>query len=85
MKSYRTCWHTIINTLILQETPEASSQYRYDEEVHHGRVTRTLLDKQIASKSGNIKVLICGPKSFESDMIDHLIALGLSEHQYFRF
>lgn len=72
-------------TCAFQETYESSSCYRYGDQVHAGRVTATLLDTELGGRKENLLVLICGTKTFEADMIDHLNTLGLSEDKYFRF
>ncbi|XP_046328891.2 NADH-cytochrome b5 reductase-like isoform X2 [Haliotis rufescens] len=85
LDTWSSFWNFSVTYALSQETDESSSCYRYGDQVHAGRVTATLLDTELGDRKENLLVLICGTKTFEADMIDHLNTLGLSEDKYFRF
>ncbi|XP_071118719.1 NADH-cytochrome b5 reductase-like [Haliotis cracherodii] len=85
LDAWSSFWNFSVTYALSQETDESSSCYRYGDQVHAGRVTATLLDTELGDRKENLLVLICGTKTFEADMIEHLNTLGLSEDKYFRF
>ncbi|XP_046554367.1 NADH-cytochrome b5 reductase-like [Haliotis rubra] len=85
LDAWSSFWNFSVIYALSQESDEPSRCYRYGDQVHAGRVSDTLLDSELGNKKENLLVLICGTKTFEADMIDHLKTLGLSEDKFFRF
>ncbi len=75
----------------LSQTSEQSLQaakglIQYGDRVHFGRVDCELVQKEMPSpeKEKNM-VMICGTKSFDKDMINHLLKAGYKKDTYFKF
>ena len=68
-----------------QSFAENPGMISYGDKVHFGRVDSDLVHREMPSPSeGNI-VLICGTKSFDKDMINHLRKAGYAKEMYFKF
>ena len=57
----------------------------YGDKVHFGRIDFSLVQKEMPRPSGQNLVLICGTKSFDKDLINHLHKMAYTEEMYFKF
>lgn len=65
---------------------EEDGKYRYGDKIFKGRIDMTLIQNQIGAKSVTKgKVLICGTRSFDENMIKHCQNIGFNDEQIFKF
>ena len=70
------CIHTFIYTCTI----------RYGDRVHFGRVDGELVKREMPpSESGRSFVMVCGTRSFVSDMKSHLEPAGYSQDKIYVF
>ena len=64
----------------------AKSKTRSSDHVLHGRLDETLLKEELHQiSSDRFRVLICGTRSFNTDMVDAVKRIGLGEKDIFVF
>lgn len=59
-------------------------QICYSDHVKFGRIGLVNLESEVADKI-RMKVLVCGTKSFDKDMIKYLLLIGYTYEQIFKF
>ncbi|KAI8509550.1 NADH-cytochrome b5 reductase-like [Branchiostoma belcheri] len=77
-------WNFSASYWLSQENPK-NFQPKYGDEIHHGRLDRVVLSAELPPPGSSVLVLICGTRSFNSDMEVNLQALGFSQMDFFRF
>ncbi|XP_019634368.1 PREDICTED: NADH-cytochrome b5 reductase-like [Branchiostoma belcheri] len=77
-------WNFSASYWLSQENPK-NFQPKYGDEIHHGRLDRAVLSAELPPPGSSVLVLICGTRSFNSDMEANLQALGFSQTDFFRF
>ena len=79
-------WNFSVVYCLSQEVDPAtrgtSGKLRYGDRVRHGRVTEDVVREEVGPDTEAIRVIICGTRSFDKDMINFVKRLGLSEGQY---
>ena len=68
-----------------QEIQENKGLLKYQDKVHHGRIDVDLVKAEMPPPSQKHRILICGTRTFDKDMINHLLKLGYTENMYFKF
>jgi cytochrome-b5 reductase len=58
---------------------------KYGDEVEYGRIDKDILESELSGKTSNVRVLICGTKSFEKDMVKYLLSLGYQKDNLYKF
>lgn len=90
LDTYASFWNfTVLYTLSRSSRESISDDpgmIKYGDKVHFGRIDRELVKKEMPPLSERNMVLICGTKSFDKDMINHLTkAAGYNKDMYFKF
>ncbi|CAI9731576.1 NADH-cytochrome b5 reductase-like [Octopus vulgaris] len=83
IESWADYWNFRVLYCLSQEQ-ESSNLDPYEERLHFGRITKTLIESKVEDVANNF-FLICGSRVFNKDMANFLTELGLSEEQYFIF
>lgn len=58
---------------------------RYGDQVKFGRVDADMVQAEMPPPSAEHHVLVCGTRSFDKDMINHLLKMGYQRKQIFKF
>lgn len=61
------------------------SRYGYGEEVIHGRLNQALVAKELGETYSGTKVLVCGTRSFDVDMVQILQDCHFPKEHIVRF
>ena len=86
---FKTFWNFNIMHALSKTSPESISRDRgeigYGDKVHYGRIDKALVTREVAGflpSDGRNRgvVLICGTRSFNKDMINHL-----DKNYFFKF
>ncbi|CAH1244290.1 CYB5RL [Branchiostoma lanceolatum] len=77
-------WNFSVSYYLSQED-QKNFKPKYGDEIHHGRVDQAVLSAELPPPGSGVLVLICGTRSFNSDMEESLKALGFSQTDIFRF
>ena len=90
LDTYASFWNfTVLYALSrtsAESVAENPGKIKYGDVVHYGRIDSELVKKEMPLPSERNLVLICGTKSFDKDMINHLIkAAGYGKDMYFKF
>jgi cytochrome-b5 reductase len=70
---------------VLSQDPDANQVSRYGDRVVHGRITATLLSREVPPACLETLALICGTPSFNKDVIVYLQSIGYDDSMYFKF
>ena len=68
-----------------QSLADHAGMIKYGDRVHFGRIDCDLVCKEMPAPTERNLVLICGTKSFDKDMINHLGKAGYTKMMYFKF
>ena len=69
-----------------KEQSKSGTKTRSSDWIHRGRLDETLLRQELQQLDcERVKMLVCGTKSFNRDMVDSVKRIGLSEKHYFVF
>ena len=72
--------------IFFQENDDNKSHVRYGEKIHYGHIDKDVLSCHYPDPGrGDVLFLICGTKSFDKDMINHLGSLGYKSTMYYKF
>lgn len=88
---YASYWNFTVHYALSQaqeeEVKRDTGVIRYGDKVHFGRIDCKLVREEMpkATLSFNSLVLICGTKSFDKDMINHLRLCGYTANMYHKF
>ncbi|KAK7100428.1 NADH-cytochrome b5 reductase-like [Littorina saxatilis] len=84
---WRQFWNFSATFLLSQEPPTEtpSGQYQYGEEIVHGKINKTLLEKELGKNVSGTRVLVCGTRSFDSDMLQILDVCNFPKDHIFKF
>lgn len=82
MKAY---WNFSVLYIVTKEGEADQSKVKYGDQVSYGRITQELVSREMPEPSRDVRVLICGTKSFDKDMINFLKAYGYTSDMYFKF
>ncbi|XP_013391420.1 NADH-cytochrome b5 reductase-like [Lingula anatina] len=78
-------WNFSVQYVLSQDTQENVIQVKkYNDTVHLGRLNSTLVSQMVPLTERG-QVLICGTKSFDKDMINHLKKVGWEMKDIFKF
>ncbi|XP_078353780.1 NADH-cytochrome b5 reductase-like isoform X2 [Oculina patagonica] len=72
-------------SVLYVESEANQSKVKYGDHVSYGRITQELVSREMPEPSRDVRVLICGTKSFDKDMINYLKAIGYTSDMYFKF
>jgi len=72
--------------LCFKDVQETEALRRSSDQIHNGRLDESLLRQELLQLDcEDVRVLICGTKSFNRDMVDSVARIGLTEKDYFVF
>ena len=74
-----------LSNCTVQEVQEHKGLLKYQDKVHYGRIDMDLVKTEMPPPLLKHSILICGTKSFDKDMINHLLKLGYTKSMYFKF
>ena len=76
----------VVSVVKKQPGSGAKSKTRFSDHVLLGRLDETLLKEELQQiSSERVRVLICGTRSFNTDMVDAVKRIGLGEKDIFVF
>lgn len=79
-------WNFSVLYVLSQEVPGSGAKKRSSDQIHYGRLDEALLRQELLQLNcEDVKVLICGTKSFNRDMVGSVQRIGLNEKDYFVF
>ena len=90
LDAYASFWNLTVLYALSRTSAESVSEdpgrIKYGDVVHYGRIDSELVKKEMPPPSERNLLLICGTKSFDKDMINHLTkAAGYNINMYFKF
>ncbi|KAL8570674.1 hypothetical protein ACOMHN_039109 [Nucella lapillus] len=88
MAEWRRFWNFSAAFVLSQEPASSASSascYQYGEDVIHGRIDKALLTTELGDAFQGTRVLICGPRSFDADMLKILDECSFPGEHVFRF
>lgn len=82
-------WNFQVTHFLSQSSKESIKNDKglicYNDSVKFGRIDLLHLKSSLPEDFGKSRVLVCGTKSFEKDMIKYLLELGLKQDRLHRF
>ena len=75
-------WNFSANYFVSQST---AATVRYGDKVINSRITQQALEQCVGHVMNAARILVCGTKSFEKDMLNYLRHLGVSEECVHKF
>ena len=92
LNDYSGYWNFQVTYYLSQSSKDSIDEEKglihYGDCLHFGKIEFSILESFLSSpdkKSNSIKVLICGTKSFEKDMIKYLLRLGFKQENVHKF
>ncbi|EDV22139.1 uncharacterized protein TRIADDRAFT_15859, partial [Trichoplax adhaerens] len=83
LDAFKQYWNVTVEYVLTCE--KDTKKFKYGDKITLSKVDHQFLEKVLFPPSQNSKVLICGTKSFEKDMIKYLKQFGFTEENYFKF
>eukprot|EP00112_Aurelia_sp_Birch-Aquarium-sp1_P025454 Seg846.3 transcript_id=Seg846.3/GoldUCD/mRNA.D3Y31 product="NADH-cytochrome b5 reductase-like" protein_id=Seg846.3/GoldUCD/D3Y31 len=85
LDEYRCFWNFHVIYCLTQMRDDDQTGLKYGDVILQQRIDQDLLSKHLPEPSKMSKVLICGTKSFDKDMINFVMKVGYEEDDIFRF
>lgn len=89
LDQYNAYWNVNITFALTRVTNEEvriePGLIRYGDKVRYGRLDCDALTTEVPRGSGDSFALICGTRSFDKDMINHLTKLGYTDSMIHKF
>ncbi|GFR58449.1 NADH-cytochrome b5 reductase [Elysia marginata] len=83
---WRRFWNFACLFMLSQEPANAPWRYKHGEEVQHGHVTEEVITQGLGSTQfDKVLVLVCGTRSFDTDVLTCLKKIGIHETNIHRF
>ncbi|XP_076441230.1 NADH-cytochrome b5 reductase-like isoform X2 [Babylonia areolata] len=88
IQEWRQFWNFSAVYVLSQEPPvgmASTSHYQYGEEIVPGKINKTQIENELGEQFHGTRVLICGTRSFDADMLKILEECGFPKEHVFRF
>ena len=89
LDTYKSYWNfTVLYVLSRVEESALKREpglIKYGDKVHYGRIDCGLVKQEMPEANKDNLVLICGTRTFDKDMINHLKKNGFEDNMYYKF
>ena len=89
LDTYNSYWNfTVLYVLSRVKDTAVEGQpglIKYGDKVHYGRIHLDLVKQEMPEANTDSLVLICGTRTFDKDMINHLKKNGFTDKMYHKF
>lgn len=89
LDQYTDYWNVKIIFVLSKATEEQVKSdpglVKYRDKVHYGRLDCEILNKEVPQSSQDSFIFICGTRSFDKDMINHVSKLSYTDSMFHKF